>query len=986
MKKYPPDLLAPWPEDCGPVQAPDRPRVRSLLPLLHEEAESALPWLARSVKEIKREEDDTLFDRLYRRAHVLHGMAGLLELPKATHVLAVLDFALDLARSLQTFERHSLGYVVDLLITTSRALLDDLCTTGGSARDLTEILEECQRYLGGPLAASLAVSVSVEQKESGVRSQESGVRSQESGVRGQEPASSLTPDSCPLTPVPVVEVDDGPEELDIPADKMGLTSVFCEEARSTLDQVGRRLVELEEATVPLPIVNDLFRSVHTVKGGARLFKIRKMESLAHRMEELLDNMRKGTCAVSAPLIDTLLTGRQLLEQMLDELASHGPLRTSIGSCMSALAALEARHEVSPPAGEKSAPPREAPVPLSRAAGAPDAREKPAAAQPPAPAVRQQRASESIRVPTEKMDDVLNTASEVFIGRIRLASDVAAMHSAIHDFKQTLQRTFQENDECRMMNDECSRPRDSSIQHSGVSLSDELTLHLLAIDEVRKRMQKDIEHLERLSARLQTGAMSFRMVPISQLFNRFPTQVREMARQLEKKVRLEESGGDTELDKVLINQLADPLLHLLRNALDHGIESPAERTARGKPEIGTIALRAYYHGSHAVIEVRDDGKGIDVERVRAKAIERGLIDADKAAALTPQEVFSFIFEPGFSTAGQVSMVSGRGVGMDVVRTTINQMQGSISVESTSGQGTLIRMKLPLTLAVVGILLVREGEQQLAFPIQHIEEILAVRLSEIRHFSDQATYNHRGTTLPVTALSSLLDFPASQFAEEVSLVILADSDRKVAVMVDAVVGRQEVLIRNLGSLIKKAPFVMGCTILSDSRLVLILNAWEIVHSRSPRSPVLAREDANQKQLQRKGHSVLIVDDSVSQRSHLSSVFAQAGYVVDTADNGFEALKRIRQRRHSAFCVDVVMPLMDGFEFVERLRRAPGCASQPIFFVTGRCSQPERDRAALLGVAHYFEKPVDPETLIQAIDAAVLASGDRSQESGVSSEADS
>jgi two-component system chemotaxis sensor kinase CheA len=991
MKKPPANLLAPWPDDRGSVRAPDEPRALSLLAALHQEAIGTLEWLAWTLQESKRNDDETLFDRLYRRGHVLHGMAGLLGLPKASHLLAILDFGLDLGRSLQTFERHSLGYVVDLLITTTRGVLEDLKTQGICDRDLTDVIEECQRYLGAPLSAATP-AVSVEQKKPEVRSQESGVRGQESEVksqgsevRSQEPASLPTPDPCPLPPGPKVEIDDGPEELDIPADKMGLTSIFCEEGRSNLALAGRRLVELEEAAEPLPIVNDLFRSVHTVKGGARVFKIRKMELLAHHMESLLDRVRKGALGVSSSLIDALLDGRGLLEQMLDEVASRGPIRTSIAACMRALAALEHGQEAAPPAAKISASP-ETPT---------------ASPAPQKPVAKQERAIESIRVPTEKMDDVINTASEVLVGRIRLAGDVSALHGAIHDFKQTLQRTDPLAPEAILTRlSEHNRRLVGELQalvgaqggrvpseplaalvnrfHQDLSAAaaqqrcsaaDEMTLHLLAIDEVRKRMQKNVEHLERLSTRLQSEAMSFRMVPISQLFDRFHTQVRDIARQLEKKVRLEVNGGDTELDKVLIDQLADPLLHLLRNSLDHGIEAPEVREGQGKPKVGTITLRAYYHGSHAVIEVRDDGKGIDVERVRAKAIENGLVDATRAATLTPGEIFAFIFEPGFSTANQVSMLSGRGVGMDVVQTTISQVQGSISIESAPGQGTIIRMKLPLTLAVVGILLVREGAQQLALPIQHIEEILTVRLSEIRHFGDHATCNHRGSTLPVTTLSSLLGFPASKVAEEASLVILADGDRKVAVLVDAVLGRQEVLIRNLGSLIKKAPFVMGCTILSDSRLVLILNAWDIVHSRFTRPPAVAQEAASQKQVQRKGHSVLIVDDSASQRSHLGSVLTQAGYAVDTADNGFEALKRMRQRRHSAFCVDVVMPLMDGFELVERLRRAPGSSDLPVLFVTGRCSQPERDRAAQLGVAHYFEKPVDPQTLIEAIDASVL-----------------
>ena len=228
----------------------------------------------------------------------------------------------------------------------------------------------------------------------------------------------------------------------------------------------------------------------------------------------------------------------------------------------------------------------------------------------------------------------------------------------------------------------------------------------------------------------------------------------------KKVRLDVSGGDTELDKVLINQLADPLLHILRNSLDHGIETPEVRPSRPASRRPARSPSArYYQGSHAVIEVRDDGRGIDPQRILAKAIENGLTDPEKAAGLTRQQIFEFLFAPGFSTASQVSTVSGRGVGMDVVLTAISQVQGNVSVDSEVGRGTTIRMKLPLTLAVVGIVLVRQRSYRFAFPIQHVEEILAVRLSEIRRVSGHVLYNYRGTTLPVRTLSGLLDFPPS-----------------------------------------------------------------------------------------------------------------------------------------------------------------------------------------------------------------------------------
>ena len=520
-----------------------------------------------------------------------------------------------------------------------------------------------------------------------------------------------------------------------------------------------------------------------------------------------------------------------------------------------------------------------------------------------------------------------------------------------------------------------------------SVPEEIMLNVLSIEEVRRSLQKNVEHLERLSGRLQTGAMRFRMVPIANLFDRFPTQVRELGQQVGKKVKLEVSGADTELDKVMINHLTDPLLHIFRNGVDHGIESPEERRRLGKSEIGRLKLRAYYHGSHAIIELSDDGGGIDVDKIRAKAVERKLVEQETAATLSKEEILAFIFEPGFSTASQVSNLSGRGVGMDVVKTAISQVQGSISIDSVLNEGTSIRMKLPLTLAVVGVLLVEERFNQFALPILNVEEIITIDKGNLHQFGENMIYNYRGSTLPVTTLSSILDFPSSAFFDNnISLVILSEGNKKIGILVDRICGRQEVLIKNLGRLVKKAPFVMGCTILSNSNLVLILNAWDIVNAKTVKPQLNRSTTADRIRGARKPHNILVIDDSEIQRKNLSAILSYAGYEVMTANNGFEGLKMVSQTGYTAFCVDVVMPLMDGFEFVQRLRRLPNYQDVPVILITGHTSQQERDRAAGLGIETFFAKPVDDEVLIEALDKYCLGTPETEEDGLVSSAAGS
>ena len=321
-----------------------------------------------------------------------------------------------------------------------------------------------------------------------------------------------------------------------------------------------------------------------------------------------------------------------------------------------------------------------------------------------------------------------------------------------------------------------------------------------------------------------------MVPVSYAFDRFPTEVRAIARKLNKKVKLIITGADTELDKVLINQMIEPILHILRNAIDHGIEESKVRSSLGKNETGTIFLSAYYQGSEAIIEITDDGQGIDTDKILAKAFDNGYLTKDYKNELPKDEILNLIFEPGFSTSEKLSTISGRGVGMDAVRNAINQVQGSVSVETTPNVGSKFKIKLPLSLAVAGVLLVEENTHIFAFPILHIEEILTIEKNNINQFAENFIFTHRGESLAVSSLSQILEFqPSEPISEFVQIVILSDDDKKKCIMVDSVLGKQDVMIKNLGDYIYQIPYIMGCTILSDSRLVLILNTWELVNHR-------------------------------------------------------------------------------------------------------------------------------------------------------------
>ncbi len=942
--------------------------------------------------------EETL-DRLYRNNHVLAGMARIYGIHKLDHLLDIIDFALDLARQLKTMEKHSVDYLVKLFYEKIGLMTTDLIERGKIDLDIADFVEEGRNYLSQPLndwnkrlEDSRLVFQTIPLHDDVSSSLETPQQ-----VEDHAPTEGVVNAAQPIAHTVEIPFNDEPEPLNVPLDKVGMISDFYEENTEILNNFANLLVDLESAENSKDLVNDLFRMIHTVKGGARLLNIKKLECLAHTMENVLDLIRQDKIPISADAIDLLLDAKNGLSEMMEETASRGPFATRVRPYVEKLLALINNTQVNSTRVENRVA---SSAPIAELSRLPEILRQPPNSSTLAAAIEKDKRknAESLRVSSEKLDEVLNTASEIFIGRIRFQNEISAIENFIKSFKSTLNRAAElhqtrilakldmyipefakelkrisaptrnqgrlpENRLADLLTQMVSRllPDNSDTE---MSLQEELNLNYLTIEEIQKQLQKNLETLEQLSTRLQNGAMSFRMVPISNLFERFPLQLRDLARTIGKKIRVEIVGGDTELDKVLINKLADPLLHMLRNSIDHGIEFPAERIKLGKPESGTITLKTYYHGSYAVIEIRDDGKGMDLQRIYAKALEKELIPENKQGKMTDSEILDLIFLPGFSTNDQVTELSGRGVGMDVVKTAINQLHGIVETDTTLGQGTQFKIKLPLTLAIVKILLVQESSFQFALPILNIEALITVKRNEINRIENRLIYNYQGQTIPVASLSTILDFPQSHFhSDNIQMVVLNENNRMTGILVDSVLGRQEILIKSLGRFLKKAPFVMGCTILRDSRLVLILDPRQIVEAVKQNGAMKLARLSEVETTTHKRHTILIVDDSAIQRENLKTILKNADYIVDTAENGFDALKGCRNKVYSAFCVDILMPLMDGYEFVERLRKISIYQNVPIFLITAK--DVDEARISNLNISQVFKKPVESAELISIMN---------------------
>jgi two-component system, chemotaxis family, sensor kinase CheA len=615
---------------------------------------------------------------------------------------------------------------------------------------------------------------------------------------------------------------------------------FLIEAGDLLSGVDNKLVDLERSPNDRGLLNDIFRGFHTIKGGAGFLNATELVTLCHLTENLFDKLRNGELQVTSENMDVILSATGSVRDMfgyLEQGTQPKPadpaliehLRAAIAGelagpddpyatpdPLAAAASLPPNVELLEPANPHNEPDwhtlhsvltgaEPAPRPTAPAKAAPKAEPaarpqaaapapsvSPAAAAPaPAPAKRpdkpamttasrreggERQRDNSIRVDTARLDQVLNLSGEIGLTKNRLN----ALRSDILNGN-----------------------------------TDTETLHALDIA---------VSQLDLLVSDLQNAVMKTRMQPIGRLFQKYPRIARDLARNLGKDVELVLSGEDTEIDKTMIEDLSDPIIHLIRNAVDHGVEERAERLANGKPEKSIVRLEARQEGDHILIMVSDDGKGMNPERLRAKALERGLITDEEANTMDERQSFNLVFLPGFSMATQISDVSGRGVGMDVVRTNIQKLNGSIEIRSSAGKGTTFIISLPLTLAILPVLLVRLGEQPFAVPLSMVREILPIHPDEIQEVGGRATMVVRGEVLPILPLAMLLGWPQDSMLEYG--VLMQSADQSFILGVDTFAGREDAVIKSLDDFRPKG--VAGVTTLSNGQIVLILDMKELLGS--------------------------------------------------------------------------------------------------------------------------------------------------------------
>ncbi|WP_159811880.1 Hpt domain-containing protein [Pseudomonas sp. 18058] len=745
-----------------------------------------------------------------------------------------------------------------------------------------------------------------------------------------------------------------------------LLEIFLEEGFDIIENSGAALLRWQAEPGNRQEIETLLRDLHTLKGGARMVEIGPIGDLAHELEYLYESLSAGSLQASTELFALVQRGHDRLAQMLDAVRAGQP-------CPPADRLINAIQNFSHPATIET-PPVLLPVAAKTEAA------------PPAADV----GADMVKVSAELLDELVNLAGETSIFRGRIEQQVNDAQIALNEMETTIERmrdqlrrldtetqgrilSRQQADAERLGYEEfdpLEMDRHSQLQQLSRALFESAS-DLLDLKETLDRRNHDAENLlqqqGRINTELQEGLMRTRMVPFERMLPRLKRIVRQVAEELNKDVAFVVGNAEGEMDRNVLERMAAPLEHMLRNAVDHGLESAEVRLAAGKPAQGQISLDLSREGGDIVFDIRDDGAGVPLEAVRNKAIKRGLLAPN--AEISDRDVLQFILQPGFSTAEKITQISGRGVGMDVVHEEVRQLGGTMSIDSVPGQGVHFRIRLPFTVSVNRALMVQCGEDQYAIPLNTIEGIVRVLPNDLEgHFrQDPPRYQYGGQTYELCYLGELLKTaPRPKLLGQnlpLPVLLVHYNDRHIAVQVDVMAGTREIVVKSLGAQFAALQGVSGATILGDGRVVLILDLLapiRAMQARIAQTPTLPEIDSEpQKPL-----LVMVVDDSVTVRKVTSRLLERHGMNVLTAKDGVDAMLLLEEHMPDLMLLDIEMPRMDGFEVATQVRNDERLQHLPIIMITSRTGQKHRDRAMAIGVNDYLGKPYQESVLLESI----------------------
>ncbi|GAA9188458.1 chemotaxis histidine kinase/response regulator CheAY2 [Helicobacter pylori] len=797
---------------------------------------------------------------------------------------------------------------------------------------------------------------------------------------------------------------------------------FLIEAFEMNEQLDQDLVELEHNPEDLDLLNRIFRVAHTIKGSSSFLNLNILTRLTHNMEDVLNRARKGEIKITPDIMDVVLRSIDLMKTLLVTIRDTGSdanngKENEIEEAVKQLQAITSQNLEGAKEGTKEAPKKESQEEAkkenikenqenkAKAPTAENASDNPLANEPDLDYTNM--SAEEVEAEIERL---LNKRQEADKERRAQKKQEAKPKQEATPTKETSKTETPKAPKTETKTKAKADTEENKAPSIGVeqtvrvdvrrldhlmNLIGELVLgknRLIRIyGDVEERYdgEKFLEELNQVvssisavTTDLQLAVMKTRMQPVGKVFNKFPRMVRDLSRELGKSIELIIEGEETELDKSIVEEIGDPLIHIIRNSCDHGIEPLEERRRLNKPETGKVQLSAYNEGNHIVIKISDDGKGLDPVMLKEKAIEKGVISERDAEGMSDREAFNLIFKPGFSTAKVVSNVSGRGVGMDVVKTNIEKLNGIIEIDSEVGVGTTQKLKIPLTLAIIQALLVGVQEEYYAIPLSSVLETVRISQDEIYTVDGKSVLRLRDEVLSLVRLSDIFKVDAIlESNSDVYVVIIGLADQKIGVIVDYLIGQEEVVIKSLGYYLKNTRGIAGATVRGDGKITLIVDVgamMDMAKSIKVNITTLMNESENTKSKNSPSdYIVLSIDDSSTDRAIIRKCLKPLGITILEAANGLEGLEMLKNgdKTPDAILVDIEMPKMDGYTFASEVRKYNKFKNLPLIAVTSRVTKTDRMRGVESGMTEYITKPYSGEYLTTVVKRSIKLEGDQS-----------
>jgi chemosensory pili system protein ChpA (sensor histidine kinase/response regulator) len=802
-------------------------------------------------------------------------------------------------------------------------------------------------------------------------------------------APPLTESAHALVPPSPIHAEEPSDDIDaVDSLDPDLFPIFEEEALELLPQLGGALRQWVDRPDALDARGLVLRALHTLKGSSRLAGALRLGEMAHRFESEIETL--GLEVDSGAQIAPLLSRLDSIESAFDNLRSRG-LQSSLPVAFAAIPSVP-----------------EAAISETREAPAPAAAETPIARTGaialPAPLVlagARSASTQAVRVRASILDRLVNQAGEVMITRSRIESELGQLRTAMLDLTGNLDRLRQQLRDIELqaetqMQSRLAQAKDSQqnfdpLEFDRFTRVQELTRMMAEsvndVATVQRNIQRAVEATEddlvaqsRQTRELQRDLLRTRMVEFDGISERLYRVVRQASKDLGKQVKLDVVGGSIEMDRGVLERMTPAFEHLLRNCVVHGVEAPEVRQSRGKDVVGTIVIELQQSGNDVAVEFRDDGGGLDLVRLREKAVANGLVSSGQT--LSDSEAANLVFMPGITTAGEVTELAGRGIGMDVVRSEVQSLGGRIETQTRAGLGASFRLILPLTTAVTQVVMMRTGAHSIGVPANVVELVRRVTPAELALAYESGIFDFAGERVPFFWSGALLQTSARSVevpGRTLPVVIFRSASQRVAVHVDEVLGNQEVVVKNLGSQLARLPGLAGMTVLPSGAVVLIYNpvALATVYGEQARQLSVAALEAERTDsgvesevliptapVVQQVPLVLVVDDSITVRRVTQRLLQREGYRVALAADGLQALERLQDEKPAIVLSDIEMPRMDGFDLVRNIRADARLRELPVVMITSRIAEKHREHARELGVDHYLGKPYSEDELLALV----------------------